>query len=112
MAALARNWALHAYGWFDSFRSSEPLFAGTENLDWNRFGGDAWLTWLPVPRLRLDLGASSQAVETFYALDNHIHYEQATLSADWRLARHWSLGLRAAAPTTATATAACAGRRP
>ena len=93
MAALARNWALHAYGWYDSFRSSDPLFAGTGNLDWNRFGGDAWLTWLPVPRLRLDLGASSQAVETLYALDNHIHYEQAALSADWRLARHWSLGL-------------------
>lgn len=93
VAALARNWAIHAYGWYDRFRSSEPLFAGTEQLDWNRVGGDAWLTWLPVPRLRLDLGGASQAVETFYALDRHIHYEQASLSADWRPARHWNAAL-------------------
>ncbi|MFO7607573.1 MAG: hypothetical protein R6X35_00060 [Candidatus Krumholzibacteriia bacterium] len=92
VAALARNWALHAYGWYDLFRSGEPLFAGPDKLDWRRPGGDAWLTWLPVPRLRLDLGAASQAVETFYALDRRIHYEQASLSADWRLARHWRAG--------------------
>ncbi len=93
VAALARNWALHAYGWLDHFGSRDPLFAGPAKLDWTRAGGDAWLTWLPAPRLRLDLGAASQAVETFYALDHHLHYEQAGLSADWRLARHWNAGL-------------------
>ena len=91
--ALARNWSLHAYGWLDMFRSADPLFGGTEKLDWNRLGGDAWLTWLPVSRLRLDLSATSQAVETFYALDRHIHFEQAGLSGDWRLGRSWSTGL-------------------
>jgi len=93
VAALARNWAVHAYGWLEHYGSRDPLFAGPAKLDWTRPGGDAWLTWLPVPRLRLDLGAASQAVETFYALDHHIHTEQVGLSADWRLARRWSAGL-------------------
>ena len=93
VAALARNWSVHAYGWFDMFRSAEPLFGGTDKLDWNRLGADAWLSWLPVSRLRLDLSASSQAVETFYALNQRIHFEQAGLSGDWRLGRHWSTGL-------------------
>jgi Flp pilus assembly protein TadD len=93
VGALARNWSFHVYGWYENYSSKDPLFGGTDKLDWSRVGGDAWLTWLPVPRLRLDAGAASQAVETFYALDRHIHYEQASLSADWRLARRWSAGL-------------------
>ena len=93
VAALARNWAVHAYAWLDMFHSSAPLFGGTEKLDWNRVGGDAWVTWLPMARWRLDLGASSQAVETFYALNNHIHFEQASLSGDWRFARSWVANL-------------------
>jgi len=93
VTALAHNWALHAYAWYDMFRSSEPLFGGTDKLNWNRLGGDAWVTWLPVPRVRTDLGATSQAVETFAALDNHLHYEQVSLSGDWRFAPRWSANL-------------------
>jgi hypothetical protein len=89
---LARNWALHAYGWWDRFRSAEPLFAGPEKLKWDRFGGDFWFTWIAQPRLRLDFGGASKPVETFFALNNRIAYRQANLSADWRLARRWTLG--------------------
>ena len=99
VGSLARNWAVQAYGWLDAFRSGAPLFAGPEKLDWTRAGGDAWVTWLPAPRLRLDAGAASQAVETFYALDRHLHFEQLSLSADWRPARHWSAGLAGDAAT-------------
>jgi tetratricopeptide (TPR) repeat protein len=89
---LARNWALHAYGWYDRFRTSEPLFAGPDKLDWDRFGGDFWFTWIAQSRLRLDFGGTSKPVETFAALNDHIGFQQANLSADWRFARHWKLG--------------------
>ena len=89
-AALAHNWALHAFGWVNRFASSEPLFGGTEKLSWTTPGGDLWLTWLAAPRLRFDFGGNSAPVETFYALNNHLHYEQANLSADYRIARHVS----------------------
>jgi hypothetical protein len=92
IAPLARNWALHAYGWYDRFRSSEPLFGGPEKLAWDRFGGDFWVTWIARPRLRLDFGGTSKPVETFAALNDRIGYQQANLSADWRFARHFSLG--------------------
>lgn len=86
--ALAHNWALHAYGWLNRFSTSAPLFGGTDNLDWTTPGGDFWLTWIAAPRLRLDAGASSLPVETFLALNNHLHFEQVNLSVDYRLARH------------------------
>jgi len=89
-AALARNWALHAFGWLNQFTTSAPLFGGAENLDWTTGSGDFWLTWLATPRLRLDFGGNSTPVETFFALNNHLHYEQANLSADYRLGRHFS----------------------
>ena len=92
LTALAHNWSLHAYGWLDRFRSKEPLFGGTENLDWDRFGGDFWFTWIAKPRLRIDFGGTSKIVETFAALNDHIGFEQANLSADWRFAKHFSLG--------------------
>jgi hypothetical protein len=92
VAPLARNWALHAYGWFDRFRSSEPLFGGPEKLKWDRFGGDFWFTWIAQPRLRLDFGGTSKPVETFYALNNKISYKQVNLSAAWRFARRLTLG--------------------
>lgn len=92
IAPLARNWTLHAYGWYDRFRSSEPLLGGTEKLDWDRFGGDFWFTWIAKPRLRFDIGGASKPVETFAALNDLIGYKQANLSADWRFARHFSLG--------------------
>ena len=93
VGTLAHNWAFHAYGWLDFFRSREPLFGRPEKLDWTRPGGDIWLTWLPAPRWRVDFGGNSTAVETFYALDRHIHYEQANLSTDWRFARHFTAGV-------------------
>jgi hypothetical protein len=89
---LAHNWALHAYGWLERFRTSEPLFGGTENLDWDRFGGDLWFTWIAQPRLRIDFGGTSQPVETFAALNSKIGFKQANLSAGWRFARHFTLG--------------------
>lgn len=93
VGSLAHNWAFHAYGWMDFFRSRDPLFGSPEKLSWNRPGGDVWLTWLPAARWRVDFGGNSQAVETYYALNNKLHYEQANASVDWRFARHWSTGL-------------------
>ena len=93
VGALAHNWAFHAYAWCDFFRSGEPLFGGSEKLSWTRPGGDVWLTWLPASRWRIDFGGNSAAVETFYAMNRHIHYEQANLSADWRFGRHFKTGL-------------------
>ena len=89
-AALAHNWALHAYGWLNQFSSSAPLFGSPEDLDWTTPGGDFWVTWIANPRLRMDFGGTSAPVETFFALNNHIHYEQANASADIRLGRHVS----------------------
>jgi tetratricopeptide (TPR) repeat protein len=89
---LARNWALHAYGWLDRFRSGEPLFGGTEKLKWDRAGGDFWFTWIAQPRLRIDFGGTSKSVETFYALNNRIGFKQGNLSAGWRFARRLTLG--------------------
>jgi tetratricopeptide (TPR) repeat protein len=89
---LAHNWALHAYGWLDRFRTGDPLFGGTENLDWDRFGGDFWFTWIAQPRLRIDFGGTSQPVETFSAMNSRIGFKQANLSTDWRFARHFTLG--------------------
>ena len=94
-AALAHNWALHAYGKVQHFGTGSPLYAGPENLDWTNLAGDFWLTWLPAPRWRIDFGGTSAPVETFFALDNHIHYEQTNASVDHRLGRHWSAGLSA-----------------
>jgi len=88
--ALAHNWALHAYGWLNRFSTSAPLFGDRENLDWTTPGGDFWLTWIATPRLRFDAGATSSPVETFFALNNHLHFEQLNVSADYRLARHLS----------------------
>ncbi len=89
---LAHNWTLHAYGWLDLFRSQDPLPLSGEKLDWNRPGGDLWLTWIPASRWRVDMGASSQAVETYQALADHLHQEQVNASVDWRFARHLTLG--------------------
>lgn len=90
---FTHNWAFHAYGWMDFFRSQDPLFGSPEKLEWNQPGGDVWLTWLPAAKWRVDFGGNSQAVETFYALNQELHYEQANASIDWRFARHWSWGL-------------------
>jgi len=91
VAPLAHNWALHAYAWIDNFTSDGVMPASGEELDWTRLGGDAWLTWLATSRLRMDLGAGSHVVETYYALAHHLHYEPIALSADWRFARVWTL---------------------
>ncbi len=88
---LRRNLALHAAGWLESFRSDDPLEGEAEKLDWNRPGGDFWVTWLPRDRLRLDAGAGYQAVETFLAFGRRLALRQTNLSADLRLARRINL---------------------
>jgi tetratricopeptide (TPR) repeat protein len=93
ITGLARNWSLHAYGWYDRFRSDAPLFGGPEKLKWDRFGGDFWITWIAQPKLRIDFGGTSKPVETFAALNSHIGFKQANLSTDWRFARHFTLGV-------------------
>jgi hypothetical protein len=93
VTALAPRWTLHAYGWVDRFASDGPLPATAAELDWNQGGGDAWLTWLPAPRWRLDFGAGSQAVETYAALGAHLVRHQGSLSLEHRLSRRWSAGL-------------------
>ncbi len=93
VGTMARNWAFHAYGWIDHFRSSAPLSASsTEKMEWTRPGGDLWLTWIALPRLRLDFGGGSQALETYDAFAKRLEYNQANLSADWRFARNFTLG--------------------
>jgi hypothetical protein len=93
VTALATRWTLHAYGWVDRFDSDGPLTATAAELDWSNGGGDAWLTWLPAPRWRLDFGAGSQAVETYAALGTHLVRQQGSLSIERRLSRRWSAGL-------------------
>lgn len=91
---LAYNWNLHAYGWVDHFSSREPLSgATTGNLSWTRPGGDLWLTWIATPRLRVDFGAASQPLLTYQAFERELGYLQGSTSADWRFARHFSMGL-------------------
>ncbi len=90
---LGRRWALHAYGWLDRLRSDDDLPATGERLDWDVAGGDAWLTWLPAARWRLDLGAGSQAVETYAAFAQRLERRQASLSLERRLDGTWSAGL-------------------
>ncbi len=93
VTALAHNWSLHAYGWVDRFRSDGPPAGAVDEIDWDRPGGDFWVTWLPAPRVRLDAGAGSSPLETFRALRDRIGRRQANLSGEWRFARHWSAGL-------------------
>lgn len=93
VTGLSRRWALHAYGWVDRFDSDGPLPATAAELDWKRGGGDAWLTWLPAARWRVDFGAGAQAVETFAALGAHLVRQQGSLSLEHRLSRRWSAGL-------------------
>lgn len=90
VAPLARNWQIHAYGWVDRFQ--RRFDADTRaDLDWTFVGADAWLTWLATNRLRLDLGAGRQAMESLIALEREIRLDQVNLSADWRLNRAFTL---------------------
>ncbi len=92
VTGLTPHLSLHAQGWFEHFGSSGPLAGSTDKLDWNRPGADAWLTWQPVSRLRLDGGAASQPVETYLAFAHKIGFTQENLSGDWRLTRRLALG--------------------
>ncbi|MBM4131496.1 hypothetical protein FJ250_10815, partial [bacterium] len=93
VTGLGHRWALHAYGWLDRLRSQGELPATAAKLDWDTAGGDAWLTWLPAARWRLDLGAGSQAVETYAALAARLERRQASLSVEHRLTGAWSASL-------------------
>jgi len=93
VGTMAHNWSFHAYGWIEHFRSRVPLTPwGTDALKWTHPGGDAWLTWMAMPRLRVDFGASSMALETYTAFDKQLTFNQASVSADWRFARKFTLG--------------------
>lgn len=93
VTGLGHRWALHAYGWLDRLRSDQPLPATAAALDWDVAGGDAWLTWLPAPRWRVDAGAGSQAVETYAAFGNRLERRQGSLSVEHRLSGRWTAGL-------------------
>lgn len=90
---LAPRWTLHAYGWLDRLRSSGDLPTTGAPLDWDQPGADAWLTWLPAPRWRLDLGGGSQPVETYLAFGRNLERRQASLSVEHRPSAHWLLGM-------------------
>jgi len=92
VGTMAHNWSFHAYAWLEHYSSKEPINNNTEKLDWLRPGGDVWLTWMATPRLRIDFGGSSMALETYQAFDEHIDFQQASASFDWRFARHFTLG--------------------
>lgn len=87
---LRRNLLVQAHGWVDFF--SQPGFLGGDTY-WTRAGTDSWLTWLPIARVRLDAGATSQPVESFAALAGKIGFTQGHLSGDWRAGRRWTLSL-------------------
>ncbi len=90
---LGHRGALHAYAWLDRYTTDAPLPATASRLDWYEPGADAWLTWLPAARWRVDLGAGTQAVETFLALGRELSRRQGSLSVEHRLSRHWSAGV-------------------
>ena len=93
VGTMAHNWSFHAYAWVEHFQSKDPITpASTEKLSWTRPGGDVWLTWMAKPRLRIDFGGSSMALETYQAFDQRIDFEQANASFDWRFARHFTFG--------------------
>ncbi len=91
VAPLAHDWTVHAHGWIDRFGSDGPVTFSGRELDWTHAGGDAWLTWIATPRLRIDLGAASLPVETYQALSEELHHELLNLSAAWRPGRAWTL---------------------
>ena len=93
VGTMARNWSFHVYAWIEHFRSREPISnTATDELKWTRPGGDFWLTWIAMPRLRVDFGGSSMALETYQAFEKHLYFNQGSLSADWRFARKFTLG--------------------
>lgn len=93
VGTMARNWSFHVYAWIEHFRSREPISnTATDELKWTRPGGDFWITWIAMPRLRMDFGGSNMVVETYPAFDNHLYFNQASVSADWRFARKFTLG--------------------
>ncbi|MCP4291265.1 MAG: hypothetical protein GY780_05460 [bacterium] len=93
VGSINHQWSFHAYGWVEHYFSKHPITnASTEKLEWTRPGGDLWLTWIALPNLRLDFGGSSMALETFQAFDKQLDFNQASVSADWRFARHFTLG--------------------
>jgi len=91
VAPLAANWQLHAYGWVDQLKGDGDGAAAWADLDWTFVGADAWLTWLATNRLRLDVGAGRQAIESLQALGNELTMQLVSLSADWRLNRAWTM---------------------
>jgi hypothetical protein len=93
VTGLGRGLALHAYGTAERYASGDNLPATGAPLAWDRLGGDAWLTWAPAPRWRADLGAASQAVETYLAFGREIERRQASLSLEHRLPAGWSVSL-------------------
>lgn len=93
VTGLGRRGALHAFGWLDRYTTDDALPATGAALDWYQLGGDAWLTWLPAARWRVDLGAGSQPVETFVALGRNVARHQGSLSVERRLTRHWTAGV-------------------
>lgn len=93
VGTMANNWSFHVYAWMEHFRSRAPISnTATDELKWTRPGGDFWLTWIAMPKLRVDFGGSSMAVETYQAFDKELEFQQASLSADWRFARKFTLG--------------------
>ena len=91
VASLAHDWQLHAYAWVDRFASDGPVGQARPELDWTTVGADAWLTWLATDRLRLDLGAARQPMESLQALGKELRLDLVSLSADWRPGRAWTL---------------------
>jgi len=91
VAALSHRVNLNAYARLEHFGSSAPIAdSGHEGkLDWTLPGCDVWLTWLATHRLRLDFGVNTRPVETILALGRETWYGAGSISADWRLDRHW-----------------------
>ncbi len=93
VGTMARNWSFHIYAWIEHFRSRAPISTtATDELKWTRPGGDFWITWIAMPRLRMDFGGSNMIVETYPGFENHLNFSQASISADWRFARKFTLG--------------------
>ncbi len=90
---LAHNWALHAYGWYELFRSRENIFGEGSRNSWHQPGTDIWFTWLPTPRLRTDFGGNVLPIETVPSLTREITASTANASLDWRFRHQWSLGV-------------------
>lgn len=92
-AQTSRRTTLNAYLGLWNFRSDGTIVDSgqTGDLDWTLLTWDAWWTWLARNDLRVDFSTDRDYVQTPRAMGYETSLTQLGASADWRLAREWSV---------------------